>query len=191
MIRHTLTKLALAPALAMLANCGPNNRAKDDTNGGYSADNGVADGLHLTSSAFQDGQPIPTEYSCDGANASPALKWDEPPAGTRGFALVIDDQDAPSGIFRHWGTYDIPASARGIASGQHLGTQVNNDGGKPGYTGPCPPKGNGVHHYQLKVFALDTDKLDLSPGANAADVEQAASRHALARGELTGTYERR
>lgn len=147
--------------------------------------------LSLTSDAFQDGQPIPQQYSCDGANQSPALSWGEPPAGTQSFALVIDDPDAPKGTFRHWGVYDIPATARGIGGGEHVGTEVDNDKGTPGYTGPCPPPGNGVHHYHFKLFALGVDKLGLPPGAKVADVETAAAGKAIAQGELIGTYERR
>jgi Raf kinase inhibitor-like YbhB/YbcL family protein len=118
------------------------------------------------------------------------LKWGEPPAGTKSFALVIDDPDAPSGAFRHWGVFDIPASARSIGGGQQIGTEVKNDFGKPGYGGPCPPKGHGEHHYHFKLFALDADRLDVSPGAKVADVETAARQHAIAEGELVGTYER-
>ena len=147
--------------------------------------------LELTSDAFADGQPIPTEYSCDGANKSPALHWGDPPAGAKSFALVIDDPDAPSGTFRHWGAYDIPASARSIAPGQRVGIEVSNDFGKPGYGGPCPPRGHGVHHYHFKLFALDVDRLNLGPGSKVADVEKDAAEHALAQGELIGTYERR
>ena len=147
--------------------------------------------VSLSSDAFPDGYPIPTQFTCDGANHSPALKWGDPPAGTKSFALVIDDPDAPSGTFRHWGAYDIPASARGIGEGKKLGTEVNNDKGTSGYTGPCPPKGNGPHHYHFKLFALDIDKLGLPPNAKVIDVEQAADRHALAHGELVGTYERK
>ena len=147
--------------------------------------------LDLTSDAFQDGQPIPRQYTCDGADQTPALKWGEPPAGTKSFALVIDDPDAPSGTFRHWGVFDIPASARSIGGGPQVGTEVSNDFGKPGYCGPCPPKGHGVHHYHFKLFALDTDRLDVSPTAKVADVETAARQHAIAEGELVGTYERK
>ena len=146
--------------------------------------------LDLTSDAFQDGQPIPRQYTCDGADQTPALKWDEAPVGTKSFALVIDDLDAPSGTFRHWGVFDIPASARSIGGGQQVGTEVSNDFGKPGYGGPCPPKGHGPHHYHFKLFALDTDRLDLSPTAKVADVENAARQHAIAEGELVGIYER-
>jgi len=147
--------------------------------------------LSLTSSAFQNAQPIPTEYTCDGANQSPALAWDEPPSGTKSFALVVDDPDAPSGTFRHWGMYDIPARARSIAAGQGAGAQAVNDLGKPGYGGPCPPKGHGPHHYHFKLFALDVQTLGLAGSPKVSEVEAAAGRHALGRGELVGIYERR
>ena len=147
--------------------------------------------LTLSSDAFHDGQAIPAQYSCDGANRSPALKWGEPPAGTKSFALVIDDPDAPSGTFRHWDAYDIPASTRSIASGQHVGTEVNNDKGTQGYTGPCPPRGHGTHHYHFRLFALDVERLSIGPNSKVADVESEATKHALAEGGLVGTFERR
>lgn len=147
--------------------------------------------LDLTSDAFRDGQTIPIQFTCDGAGATPTLHWPDPPSGTKSFALVIDDPDAPSGTFRHWGVFDIPASARSIGGAQKLGTEVSNDKGTQGYTGPCPPKGDKAHHYHFKLFALDTDKLGLSDGAKIVDVENAARRHAIAQGELIGTYERK
>ncbi len=147
--------------------------------------------LDLTSDAFQNGHPIPAQYTCDGTDQTPALRWSDPPSGTRSFALVVDDPDAPSGSFRHWGVFDIPASARSIGGGQRVGTEVTNDFGKPGYGGPCPPKGHGPHHYHFKLFALNVDRLDVAPGAKVIDVEKAARDHAIAEGELIGTYERR
>ena len=146
--------------------------------------------LSLTSSAFQDGQPIPTQYSCDGANQPPPLSWGEPPDGTKSFAIVVDDPDAPGGTYRHWGAYDIPESTRSIAAGQKIGSEATNDFGKPGYGGPCPPKGHGPHHYHFKLFALDVDKLDLAASPKVTDVESAAS-HAIGKAELIGTYERK
>jgi hypothetical protein len=147
--------------------------------------------IKLTSSAFENGAPIPTEYGCDGGDRTPALSWSDPPAGTKSFALVIDDPDAPSGTFRHWGVFDIPASARSAGGADRIGTEVTNDFGKPGYGGPCPPKGHGPHHYHFKLFALDVEKLDIGAAAKIVDVENAASKHAIAGGELIGTYERR
>jgi len=147
--------------------------------------------LRLTSDAFQDGHSIPAYHTCDGANQSPPLSWGEPPEGTKSFALVVDDPDAPGGTFRHWGAFDIPASTRRLGAGQKLGVQAQNDFGNRGYGGPCPPKGHGAHHYHFKLFALDTDQLDLSPGARVVDVESAARQNALAEGELIGTYQRK
>ena len=173
-----------------VAGCGPASHAAEG-NSSEGAGGSALPRLTLASEAFQEGQGIPVQYSCDGGNRSPSLRWSAPPARTKSFALVIDDPDAPSGMFRHWGVYDIPASARGIDAGQHVGTEVDNDAGKLGYTGPCPPKGNGAHHYHFKLFALDVERLGLRPNAKVADVEKAAAGHAIAQGELTGTYERK
>jgi Raf kinase inhibitor-like YbhB/YbcL family protein len=191
MTRSRLPAVLIAIAVA---GCGPASHAAEG-NSSEGAGSGARDPaqprLTLASEAFQEGQAIPAQYSCEGGNRSPSLRWSAPPARTKSFALVIDDPDAPSGTFRHWGAYDIPASARGIGAGEHLGSEVNNDGGKPGYTGPCPPKGNGVHHYHFKLFALDVERLGLRPNAKVPDVEKAASGHAIAQGELIGTYERK
>jgi Raf kinase inhibitor-like YbhB/YbcL family protein len=184
-------KLAPALLVAALASCGAGDRPSNQAQGGNAVENATLAKLQLTNDAFQNGRPIPTEYTCDGADRTPAIHWGEPPTDTKSLALVIDDPDAPSGTFRHWGVFDIPASARSIGGGQRIGTEVTNDFGKPGYGGPCPPKGHGPHHYHFKLFALDTDKLGLSSNAKVADVENAASRHAIAEGELVGTYERK
>jgi Raf kinase inhibitor-like YbhB/YbcL family protein len=183
--------LKFAPlALVALASCGASNHATDESNGGTAVENATLTKLSLTSDAFQDGQPIPTQYTCDGADQRPDLHWGEPPQGTKSFALVIDDPDAPSGTFRHWGVYDIPANTRSLTSGQSVGTEVTNDFGKSGYGGPCPPKGHGPHHYHFRLFALDVDKLGLSPNAKIEDVENAAGQHVIGQTELIGTYER-
>ena len=146
----------------------------------------------LSSSAFNDGQQIPAEFSCDGEDRSPPLSWSGPPQGTKSFALVVDDPDAPSGTFRHWGAWNIPADANGLETGQGSQfPQALNDFGKQGYGGACPPKGHGAHRYRFKLFALDTDSLDLPPGAKVEQVEAAAAEHQLGRAELTGTYERK
>ena len=153
-------------------------------------DNATLARIDLRSSAFDDGQPIPTQYTCDGEDQSPALSWGEPPPGTKSFALVVDDPDAPSGRFRHWGTFDIPASARSIGAGQAAGKQAVNGFGKAGYGGPCPPPGHGPHHYHFKLYALDVGELGLSADAKVEQVESEARKHAIAQGELIGTYER-
>jgi Raf kinase inhibitor-like YbhB/YbcL family protein len=191
LLRRMLGISSLLPLIAA-AGCGADSRGDNESsNGGTAVENATLTKLDLTSDAFQDGQPIPVQNTCDGANHAPTLNWSEPPAGTKSFALVIDDTDAPSGIFRHWGVFDIPASARSIGGEQRIGTEVHNDFGKPGYGGPCPPHGHGLHHYHFKLFALNVDKLGVSPTARIADVENAAMQHAIAQGELVGTYERR
>lgn len=174
-----------------LASCGARNNATHEGNGGPAVEHATLAKLNMNSNAFKDGGPIPVDYTCDGADRTPVLRWGAPPPETKSFALVIDDPDAPSGTFRHWGVYDIPASARAIGGNQRVGTQVNNDFGKPGYGGPCPPKGHGPHHYHFKLFALNVDRLDVPAGAKVVDVENAAQRHAIAQGELVGTYERK
>jgi Raf kinase inhibitor-like YbhB/YbcL family protein len=149
----------------------------------------VAD-FKLTSSAFAEGQPIPVTHSCDGSDQPPPLEWSGVPEGTRGFALVVDDPDAPSGTFRHWGAFNIPASARSMPAATDL-AEADNDFGRTGYGGPCPPRGHGPHHYRFKLFALDTEALGLPAGASIGQLEAEAGKHALARAELTGTYERK
>lgn len=189
MIR-TLTRFLPALVLAALASCGASNHS-NGRDGEGTVENATLAKLSLTSNAFQNGGAIPTQFTCDGSDQAPSLQWSDPPQGTKSFALVIDDPDAPSGTFRHWGVFDIPASARSIGGGQRTGTEVMNDFGKAGYGGPCPPKGHGAHHYHFKLFALDTDKLGLSPSAKIVDVENAARPRAIAQGELVGTYERK
>lgn len=188
---HRFGSFASALALIALASCGASNRANNQANGEAAVENSTHPRLSVTSDAFANGQPIPARFTCDGEDLAPTIHWSDPPDGTRSFALVIDDPDAPSGIFRHWGIFDIPASTRSLGGQQKLGTEARNDFGKPGYGGPCPPRGHGVHHYHFRLFALDKAKLDLSGDAKILDVENAALEHAIARGEIVGTYERK
>jgi Raf kinase inhibitor-like YbhB/YbcL family protein len=188
--RDMWKRLTLMFLVIASASCGASDGSANQTRGGDTVENATLAKIGLTTDAFQDGQPIPAQYTCDGADQTPSLRWSDPPAGTKSFALVIDDPDAPNGTFRHWGVFDIPGSARSIGGGERAGTEVANDFGKPGYGGPCPPKGHGPHHYHFKLFALDVDRLGLSADAKIADIERAAGQHALAQGELIGTYER-
>jgi Raf kinase inhibitor-like YbhB/YbcL family protein len=187
MLKHVLPIVMLAA----LASCGAGDRAGNDSRGGTAMDNATLTKLDLISSAFQAGQAIPSQYTCDGADQSPPLQWSEPPQGTKSFAIVVDDPDAPGGTHRHWAAYDIPPRTRSLAAGQLVGSQATNDSGKPGYSGPCPPPGHGLHHYHFKLFALDVDKLGVGPDPKVIDVENEARKHALAQGELVGTYERK
>jgi Raf kinase inhibitor-like YbhB/YbcL family protein len=150
----------------------------------------------LTSPAFDNDQPIPVKYTCDGQNVSPPLQWSDPPPGTKSFALIVEDPDAPSGTFRHWGIYNIMGERtmlpEAIGHGpktERLGKGVN-DFGELGYGGPAPPKGHGTHHYHFKLAALDVDELSRSPSMPIVDIWKAAEKHAIGQAELVGTYRR-
>jgi Raf kinase inhibitor-like YbhB/YbcL family protein len=150
--------------------------------------------LQLSSTAFRDAEDIPRRFTCDGENVSPPLQWTDVPSAAKSFALLCDDPDAPSGVWRHWAAYDIPPARTGLP--EHLPAkakglkQAVNDFGRPGYGGPCPPHGHGAHHYRFTLLALDTDGLGVHAGASCKDVERAARRHALAEAQLTGVYRR-
>ena len=152
--------------------------------------------MKLESSAFRDGQPIPQQYSRDGADTSPPLSWSGVPTGTRSLALICDDPDAPRGTWVHWVYYDLPPSVTSLPPGVRKaerpssgGVQGRNDYKETGWGGPGPPKGHGVHHYNFRLSALDRE-LGLSPGATKAEVESAMQGHVLAEAKLTGTYRR-
>ena len=151
--------------------------------------------IHLTSTAFTEGQPIPKHYTCDAEDASPPLAWSGIPAEAQSLALIADDPDAPVGIWVHWVIYDLPDDLSSLPEGvvktlsvPDIGTQGKNDFGKPGYSGPCPPKGK-PHRYFFKIYALDT-LLNLKPGASKPDLEKAMQGHILAQGQLMGVYGR-
>ena len=143
----------------------------------------------LTSTAFGDGRAIPLEFSCDGDDVAPPLAWSDPPAGTKTFALIADDPDAPAGTWVHWVLFNMPGSATTASDGAAQATPGRNDFQRTGYGGPCPPPGK-PHRYYFKLYALDT-RLSLRAGATKADVERAMQGHVLATAQLMGTYGRR
>ena len=160
----------------------------------------------LTSAAFKNNGTIEQKNAgnimgCTGENKSPALEWKNPPAGTKSFALMVHDPDAPTGGsgFWHWIVYNIPADATslpegaGDAGGAGLpkgAVQGNTDMGKPGYVGMCPPPGP-KHHYNFMLFPLKVDKLDVPPGATAAYVGFNANANLIGKpAKLTGVYAR-
>jgi hypothetical protein len=156
---------------------------------------GKATKFEIKSQAFQNNGSIPSRHACDGANLSPALSWTDPPAGTKSYALIMDDPDAPMGTFVHWVLYNLPASARQLPEGvprtydlEGGGAQGVNDFPQTGYGGPCPPPGK-PHRYFFKLYALDTT-LDLPSGARKRDVEQAMKGHVLAESQWMGRYRR-
>jgi Raf kinase inhibitor-like YbhB/YbcL family protein len=151
--------------------------------------------LNLQSPAFTDGFPIPVDYTGDGANVSPPLRWADPPAGTQSFALIVDDPDAPRGTFTHWVLFNLPAGARELAPDVRPdftlpdGTRQGlNDFGRVGYGGPAPPPGP-AHRYFFKLYALD-GMLALPAGATKAQMLDAMRGRQLAEGRLVGAYGR-
>jgi Raf kinase inhibitor-like YbhB/YbcL family protein len=145
--------------------------------------------LELTSGAFQDGEPIPTKYTCDGEDVSPPLAWSSVPEGTQSLALIVHDPDAPSGDFLHWLAWNIDPGPGGLGEGVAPPAEGTSGFGRTGYGGPCPPPGHGTHHYIHHLHALDTT-LDLDSGAGRDDLQGAMEGHVLADGRLVGTYER-
>ncbi|NIM89975.1 MAG: YbhB/YbcL family Raf kinase inhibitor-like protein [Candidatus Aminicenantes bacterium] len=150
--------------------------------------------IKFSSPAFEEGGLIPEKHTCDGMDASPALSWDSGPEGTKTFALICDDPDAPMGTWVHWILFNIPAGVgelpesippeRELESGAKQGM---NDFHKIGYGGPCPP--GGTHRYFFKIYALDTE-VDLEAGATKSDLLEAMEGHILAEGQLMGKYSR-
>jgi Raf kinase inhibitor-like YbhB/YbcL family protein len=144
----------------------------------------------LESDVFQNAQPIPRRHTCDGEDLSPPLRWSNVPEGTRSLALIVDDPDAPSGVFTHWIAWDLDPAEGGLGEGTAAPSDGRNDFGATGYRGPCPPPGHGSHRYHFRLHALDTDELELGSGATKAELEQAIEGHVLTTADLVGTYER-
>jgi len=162
--------------------------------------------IDISSPAFEHNGRIPVEYTADGDNVSPAIRWGEVPGGTRSIALICEDPDAPTGTggrsarqgkpaFVHWVIFNTPADKRGYPRGVPTSgklsdgsVQGSNDFGKIGYGGPAPPRGP-AHRYFFTVYALDTT-LDLQPGATCEQLVDAMQGHILAEGELIGKYSR-
>lgn len=143
--------------------------------------------LIVRSPAFNDGQPIPSKYTCDGENMSPPLAIEQIPASTTSMVLVVDDPDAPSGTWDHWVVFNIPRSVTRIGEGEvpEGSVQGRSSWDTSAYGGPCPP--DGEHRYIFTVYALSTS-LRLGEEATKADVLDAMQGHILASGELQGTY---
>lgn len=145
--------------------------------------------MKLTSSAFENNQDIPTQYTCDGDNVNPPLTVLEVPPNSVSLALIIDDPDAPAGTWIHWVVINIDPKTRVINENSvpQGATEGVTSFGQPGYGGLCPP--SGTHRYFFKLYALDST-LNLSSNAEKSDVEKAMSGHILAKAELMGTYTR-
>jgi Raf kinase inhibitor-like YbhB/YbcL family protein len=167
---------------------------------------GTAVAFELSSSDLKPNAPIAEKYvyngfGCSGDNLSPALAWKSPPKGTKSFALMVHDPDAPTGGagWWHWVLYNLPASTTslpegaGSVDGKNLpegAKQQATDFGVPGWGGPCPPAGDKAHRYVFTVYALRVDKLDIPVGATASLVGFMVNADKLGKATLTAKYGR-
>ena len=152
--------------------------------------------LVLTSPVFRSGERIPDRYTGEGEDLSPPLRWSGVPEGTEGFVLVLDDPDAPGRPFGHWAVFGIPADWRELPEDLARSAASvrlwfgRNDVGEPGYSGPYPPRGHGVHHYRFRLAAIDTRTMDIAPGTSVHAIWRAAAEHRRSEAELVGLFER-
>jgi len=157
-----------------------------------------AKAFRITSSAFAEGAGVPGRFTCDGKNVPPALAWENVPKRAKSLVLIVEDPDAPSGLFVHWVLFNMSPARKGLPEGfgPVVGDRIKNEvlvnggngTGKTGYTGPCPP--SGTHRYTFRLLALDS-ALFLKPGATRAQVLQAAHGHVVAECALMGKYKRK
>ena len=145
--------------------------------------------MKIASSAFENKQMIPSKYTCDGENINPPLQITEVPSNTQSLVLIVDDPDAPSGDWVHWLVWNINPETKLITENESPqgAIQGTNDFGKQNYGGPCPP--SGIHHYQFKIYALDTT-LNLPSSSRKKDLEKAMANHILDKDMLIGLYQR-
>jgi Raf kinase inhibitor-like YbhB/YbcL family protein len=143
----------------------------------------------LSSSAFDNNGTIPSQYTCDGNDISPPLTITGVPANAQSLALIVDDVDAPRGIFTHWIVWNIPPDKSQFAEGENIDfPQGIASVGKSGYHGPCPPAGPS-HRYYFKLYALDST-LNLDSTSTKSDLEQSMNGHIIAQATLIGKYSR-
>ena len=149
--------------------------------------------MKIFSSSFNDGDMIPSKYTCDGDNISPPLSWTGVPNEAKSLTLIVDDPDAPSGVWVHWVIYKIPPAVlelkENVSKNKVLDNgsiQGKNDFNDIGYGGPCPP--GGKHRYFFKLYALDNIIED--SGLTKADLIKAMETHIIARAQIIGTYKR-
>jgi Raf kinase inhibitor-like YbhB/YbcL family protein len=148
------------------------------------------DSLKVTSPSFKEGEMIPGKFTCDGENISPEIQWEDFPDGTKSFALICDDPDAPSGDFVHWVVYNVPSKIDGFGENAEISEIADlgiTDYGRKGYGGPCPP--SGTHHYHFKVYALDK-MIETEKDLDKYDLLDKMEGHVLAKGEIVGLYKR-
>lgn len=146
----------------------------------------MSQSIQVSSPVIASNGTIPSKYTCDGANVNPPLELKGIPKAAKTLALIVDDPDAPAGVWVHWVVWNIPVATQ-LAEHSVPGMQGINDFGKRNYGGPCPP--SGTHRYFFKIYALDSE-LNLPESATKEQLEKAMKNHILAKGELIGLYKR-
>ena len=189
--RFSLFPIVLATAI-FFTSCGSGN----DNNSEFDPERSLIASIAISSAAFDDGKSIPVEYTCDGNNTSPHLRWSDVPAATRSIAILVDEPDTPEGILRHWSVYNIPSGYRSLPAGQaniaklkDSIRQASNAFDKVGYSGPCPPEGKD-HEYAFFIYAL-SEIIDLDDDANPLDISTALRGKVIGIGSFSGIYARR
>ncbi len=181
-----LARVAAAASLFAAASCGGNGPA-ESTSPSISPIPADLDRFAVTSPAFEEGGPIPEQFTCDGEGSPPPLEWSGVPEGSAELILTLLDPDAPQGVFTHWTVYAISPDAEGLPQGRAPATAAEgiNDFGDVGYGGPCPPEGES-HRYIFTLAAL-AEPSGLFPGEAPAAVDRVLQR-AVATTTLTGRY---
>lgn len=151
--------------------------------------------FRLTSPAFEHDRPLPLGHLGEGDGISPPLEWTGVPSGTKELALVCEDPDAETGVFTHWVVYGLAPDTTGLPAGVPRDAYIEapiellqglNEFDEVGYSGPETDDDRGPHRIFFRLYALDTELLDLSPGATRAELRQAAKDHVVGRAELVG-----
>ena len=189
MTHQTLLRIAPAIALVALASCGA---SKDgNSQGGAAVENATLTKLELTSDAFKDGQPIPAQYTCDGAGQTPTLRWSEPPADTKSFALVIDDpmRRAAPFVIGACSTFRHRRARSAAANGPEPRSATTSE--SRATAAPARPRGTGRTIIISSCSPLMSAASAFRANSHVSDIEREADKHAMAKGELIGTYERR
>jgi Raf kinase inhibitor-like YbhB/YbcL family protein len=191
LLARILLLLALLLVAPFLAGCRGSNPPEANS---ATASATTSATITLSSDSLANGT-MSSEFTCDGADRSPPLKWTAPPAETKSIVLTVTDPDAPGGTFTHWILYDLPANTSALPAGMPTQDQLadgshqgRNDFAKIGYGGPCPPRGS-THRYFFDLFALNST-LVLPASTTRAQIEDAMNTHVLARGNLMARYSR-
>jgi Raf kinase inhibitor-like YbhB/YbcL family protein len=188
-MKKNIIRGIISGSLIFLISCNNSGKPDNQTEGSN------LPALKLSSPAFSDGAMIPAKYSCAGENISPPLKWDKGPPGTKSFALITDDPDAPGGTWVHWVIYNIGPENTELAEKVPTSGDLGNGARQgitsfknTGYGGPCPP--SGTHRYFFRLYALDA-QVQPAGAAGSNELLKAMQGHILAQGQLMGRYQKK